>query len=174
MFSYGAVEAALAAIHEIPKERLLALRGRLKHFSRLGMVPSSPGKGKKIAYSLENVYMWAICLELEEFGLDPVRIKEFLRLTYYQQIIAMLATGKGLLGEEAKNYFIFCPEFLKFDKGTLWTASCGFVDTLSEIETATWGRPVTGGRSLSERFKSRVAAINITGLRAAVQNALAK
>jgi hypothetical protein len=166
MFSYGQIEAVLCRIHSIPKERMGALRGRLKHFLRLGIVPSSPGKGRKIAYSLENLYMWAICLELEEFGLDPVRIKEFLRLAYYPQIISMLIHGKGLSGEKAKNYFVFHPNFVSaWDEETLWTAMGGFVDDLSEIDR--------GEGPVFERLRRRSAAINIAKLRGLVQNALA-
>jgi hypothetical protein len=179
-FTYAQVEAALASVHEIPAARMKAFRGRLKHFLRLGIVPSSPGKGNKITYTINNVYMWAICLELEEFGLDPVRIEEFYRLGHaFQVAVATLAgesimASPGLSEQKAGNYLIFYPNFLsQWDGKTLWTASVGFVDSLSEIDEATWGRPVGGGRPVSERFRSRVGAISLTWLREAVQNALA-
>jgi hypothetical protein len=168
-FTYREVEAALAVAHEIPEARMGAFRGRLKHFLRLGLVPSSPGKGNKITYTLENVYMWALCLELEEFGLDPVRIKDLHRLGDLRPAIDMLVSGKGWM-----NYLIFHPNFLsEWHEDRLWTASIGFVNSLGEIDTATWGRPVTGGRPMSERYRSRVGAISLIWLREAVLNALA-
>ena len=84
MFTYSKVERALAAVHKISPSAMGAFRGRIKHFQRLGLVPSSPGKGRKISYSLEDVYMWAMCLELQEFGIDPIIIKEFLRLSPFR------------------------------------------------------------------------------------------
>ena len=71
MYSYKVVEAALGRLHEVNDETLGAFRGRIKHFQRMGLVPSSPGKGKRIEYAFGDVCAWAFCLELEEFGMDP-------------------------------------------------------------------------------------------------------
>ena len=60
MFTYKEVERALAAVHQISPSAMGAFRGRIKHFQRLGLVPSSPGKGRKISYRLEDVYVWAV------------------------------------------------------------------------------------------------------------------
>ena len=56
MYTYAQVEAALAATHRVRPSSLGAFRGRIKHFQRLGLVPESPGKGRKISYKMENVY----------------------------------------------------------------------------------------------------------------------
>src|SRR5687767_1130058 len=71
MFSYGQVEAALAKAHRVDAAAMGAFRGRIKHFRLLGVVPSSPGTGRKISYERPHIYAWAFCLELAEFGIDP-------------------------------------------------------------------------------------------------------
>jgi len=75
MWSYAEVETALARLHMCPPEKIGALRGRLQHLQKLGLKPSSPGKGKRISYSAEDAAQWALALELAEFGVDPIGIK---------------------------------------------------------------------------------------------------
>jgi hypothetical protein len=81
-FSYGEVEEALARVHRIPRELRGSFKARIQHFQRLGMVPQSPGKGKRIAYELADVYRWAVGLEFVEFGIDPTAIKAFLETNW--------------------------------------------------------------------------------------------
>jgi hypothetical protein len=57
-----------------------ALRGRIKHFQRLGISPRRPGKGRTIDYETKDVLRWAIALEFAEFGIDPTIIKPALHL----------------------------------------------------------------------------------------------
>jgi hypothetical protein len=81
MVTYAVAEGILARLHGVDAEAQRgAFRGRLKHLKRLGIpLDSSPGKGKKIKYSIEQLYQWAFCLELEEFGLDPALISALVR-----------------------------------------------------------------------------------------------
>lgn len=78
MYSYGQVESALARVHGIPTDAIGAFRARIKHFQKIGIVPSSPGKGRRIDYSLRDIFLWGFALELAEFGIDPVVIKKSL------------------------------------------------------------------------------------------------
>ena len=73
-YRYKEVETILAKLHGGATEALGAFRGRLVHFQKVGIAPSSPGRGKKILYSFEDVAIWAFCLQLAEFGIDPMRI----------------------------------------------------------------------------------------------------
>ncbi len=52
----------------------------LKHFQRIGLVPSSPGKGQKIEYKIVDAITWALCFEFAELGLPPDQIKALIRL----------------------------------------------------------------------------------------------
>jgi hypothetical protein len=82
VYGYGQVEEALARVHRIATPVRGAFKARIKHFQRLGMVPQSPGKGKKIAYGVADVYRWELGLQFVEFGIDPTAIKSFLETTW--------------------------------------------------------------------------------------------
>ena len=71
MFRYGQVEAALARLHDIDESGMGAFKGVIIHLQRQGLTAANPGRGKRIDYSLENVWLWAVCLELLQIGLDP-------------------------------------------------------------------------------------------------------
>ncbi len=77
-YRYAQVEAVLAKLHDVDEAGMGAFRGAIIHLQRLGVVPSSPGRGKKIVYSLENTAVWAICFELSEFGFDPKAIASYM------------------------------------------------------------------------------------------------
>jgi hypothetical protein len=165
MFTYSQVERALAAVHGISPSAMGAFRGRIKHFQRLGLVPSSPGKGRKVSYRLEDAYMWALCLELQEFGVDPVIIKHLHRLADFRTVVTWLSSEEN--SEQQDRYFVFYPNFLlQWHTNTLWSSSGTFVHDLSEI--------TKGSDVVSERLKTRMAAINLTRLRAAVRKSLAE
>jgi hypothetical protein len=73
VFPYGVVEAALAEVLNIERERMKAFRARLLHLRNLG-VPSvlpRPGSGRKIAYSLRQVLEMLFVLVLEDGGFTP-------------------------------------------------------------------------------------------------------
>ncbi len=107
MYRYGDVEAALAAIHDIPEAGMGAFKGRLIHFQRIGLGPGNPGRGKKIEYTLEDVLTWAFCLELSEFGVDPKQIQAI-----YQW--SSLAINIGLYGKSEGDdvFFIVTPNIM--------------------------------------------------------------
>jgi hypothetical protein len=75
LYSYAQVENALAEAFGIGPDKRGALRGRIKHFQRLGISPSSPGKGRTIDYEKKDALRWAIAMEFAEFGIDPTVIK---------------------------------------------------------------------------------------------------
>lgn len=79
MYTYGQVERALAGLHGIPPERAAGkLRSRLKHFSRIGLTPSRPGKGQKLLYTPMDCARWAVCLEFAQLETPPERVKQIL------------------------------------------------------------------------------------------------
>ena len=75
IFSYGQLERALAAIHGVTPATFPTFKARIKHFQRIGVAPSAPGKGRRISYTIEDAIYWALCLELAEAGLSPTSIK---------------------------------------------------------------------------------------------------
>lgn len=74
MYRYGEVQTALAKLHGAYPDHIGAFKGRLQHLQKLGLVPSSPGRGKSIFYTYNDVARWAFALELLELGMDPARV----------------------------------------------------------------------------------------------------
>ncbi len=99
MFRYKEVEAALAKVHDVDPENLSALKGRIIHLQRIGVGVASPGRGKKIEYAYEDVAVWAYCLQLAEYGLDPLAIRFYLDSTWSRVL--------PILGEDADEDMIF-------------------------------------------------------------------
>ena len=79
-FKYSAIEQAIAGMHGIDPAAMKTFRSRVKHFQRIGLVPSSPGKGQKIKYTVGDAIRWALCFEFAELGLPPEQIKDVIRL----------------------------------------------------------------------------------------------
>jgi hypothetical protein len=164
MYSYGQVESALAAVHRIPPKAVGAFKGRIKHFQRIGIVPASPGKGKRIDYALTDVYLWGFCLELAEFGMDPVTIKKIAdkiwNSVYYTAF-----------GPEADSdlYFFFHPALLVKDSAAELMESISFsID--SDLAAGLAKTPPA--KETATRFRARYAAINLSKLRRDINSAL--
>jgi len=90
-FDYAEVETVLARLYHADAVQRGAFRGRIAHLRRLGIpIGQAPGKGRKIVYEKEHVYQLALCLELEEFGIDPLLIASFVKqfwTTFYGHFI---------------------------------------------------------------------------------------
>lgn len=80
MYTYAQAETILARCYGADEDvQRNAFRGRLKHLKRLGIpLGVSPGRGKKVLYSREQIFQWALCLELSEFGIDPTITARFI------------------------------------------------------------------------------------------------
>jgi hypothetical protein len=108
MYTYGQVERALAQLHGIPPERAAGkLRSRLKHFSRIGLTPSRPGKGQKLLYTSMDCARWAICLEFAQLETPPERVKQILAI-YGSSILKSFAgpmPGEDLIFWGEANFF---------------------------------------------------------------------
>lgn len=72
---YGEVEDILARLHKIQDKDRKAFRARLRHFRNLG-IPRlrKVGSGRKISYSLDDLYELFFALELTQCGLSPSTI----------------------------------------------------------------------------------------------------
>ena len=72
--------------------------------------PSSPGKGKRINYTIGDVYLWGFGLELAQFGIDPVTIKK-IAVKLWNNIF-YTAFGQET---DSHQYFFFHPALLGKD-----------------------------------------------------------
>ncbi len=75
MYPYRTVERALTRLHGDSGAASLRIGARIKHFIHLGFTPESPGRGKRISYTFEDVAKWAYALQLLEYGMDPTAMK---------------------------------------------------------------------------------------------------
>ncbi len=153
MWSYAEVEASLARLHMCAPDKIGALRGRLQHFQKLGLKPSSPGKGTRIVYTLEDIAKWALALEFAELGIDPIGIKTIVDRVWVDVRRPLVDGPRG-----ADELLMTNPEML--------SRTYYYVDTFSH-------RVVTG-EAVAPRLAGvkRVLVINLSGLRREMMSSL--
>lgn len=138
-----------------------AFRARIKHFQKLGIVPASPGRGKKISYGLDHVAIWAFCLELSEFGIDPAVIKRFIDVLGY----AIIADFGKVSRSKDDMYFAFYPNIMSnwFHSGE---------DLFATIKTDCFRASELSASKIESEFGRRVSLINLTKLKVELYAAL--
>src|SRR3954468_19291233 len=99
-FTYAQVEATLARLFDAdPEVQRKTFRARIVHLRRVGIpLGFSPGRGKRIAYELEQVYQLGLCLELEEMGLDPSLISRLMETFWANMLYPLLIEEEQELG----------------------------------------------------------------------------
>jgi hypothetical protein len=71
-YSFATVEHALMQMFAMPATQRIALRSRISHLVRLGLVAERPGKGQKIKYHEDGVIaQWYVALILAHLRIDP-------------------------------------------------------------------------------------------------------
>ncbi|MEH2570662.1 hypothetical protein [Bradyrhizobium sp. AZCC 2289] len=111
---YAEAEHLLAHLHGADeKVRTGAFRGRLKHLKRLGIpLDSNPGRGAKITYTQEQVWQWAFCLELAEFGIDPTIIVQLVKTEWEARLLPEFRKASAAAaGDDV--YFIATPRLME-------------------------------------------------------------
>ena len=115
MFSYATAETVLARLHGADqKVQRAAFRGRLKHLKRLGIPRGiNPGRGAKVWYNDAQIYEWAFCLELAEFGLDPTTTVGFMERHWANDLLPkLLADRKRPTSDGDDLYFVAYPQLM--------------------------------------------------------------
>jgi hypothetical protein len=95
-WDYAKVEEALALLHRVPAEvRNKAFRARLQHLQKLGVpLDLKPGKGRKISYSEDEVFQWALCLELAEYNIIPLVITNTIKTYWKSHLLDAFSTAR--------------------------------------------------------------------------------
>ena len=101
MYPYRTVEKALAKVHGNTDAAATRVSARVKHFIRLGLTPMSPGKGKRIDYTFDDVAKWHYALEILEYGIDPTAMQSMLIKTWNAVMPFLKDT------DEEKNYLLY-------------------------------------------------------------------
>jgi hypothetical protein len=172
MYSYGQVESALMRVHQIPTNAKGAFRAQIKHFQKIRIVTSSPGKGRRIEYSVHDVLLWGFALELAQFGIDPADVK---RIIFSRELDALFAIFDQK--PERDIFFFFHPTLL----------STGFPDDARRSIDNPWGAPnyllglFAPASYLPEldtrdpaagAFNARLGVINVSRMRRRIEMAL--
>lgn len=74
VFTLKQVEAAVIALHDIPESRRSAFSGRAQNLRKVGLLPSSAGKGFHVSYDVFDLLHWVLVFEFYELGLSPAEI----------------------------------------------------------------------------------------------------
>ena len=171
-FGYAVVEKALMAVHGFAEQKRGAFRARLIHFQRLKVVPSAPGKGRRIAYRMEDIFRWAIALEFAEFGIDPTEIKKILDLNWPRIAQAVLE-----LNIDRDKYLFFHPNLLgrlsrederetSEKRGAPYSVTTEIISDLAELNQQA---KTDQARAALDRFRARYGMINLSRLRRQVE-----
>ncbi len=170
---YGEIEKAIASLHGVTEQSSGVFRGRLRHFQKLGIVPSSPGRGAKIDYDLKAAVDWAIAFELAELGVQPELIR-FLIQVYGGGIFDFFENKFRLFPESADSHedIVFC-----FDAAFLtihMSPKGGMFDLIrADLTRGTFDCPSTAAFKPLSKLQSffdaphvrRVSAINLSRLK---------
>lgn len=159
--TYRELEDFLAEIHRVAPEKKTALKGRLKHFQRLGWpAGTNKGKGARVNYGIGQTMCLAIGMEMLQLGLTPERVVDQLG-----QAGSSLAEGfSDALKEYGYDpdpiYYIFDPESLnslryqEFEKSR--TGLQSLMVSASKMEDVM--------NMASKHWTRRFAIINISGI----------
>jgi hypothetical protein len=170
MYTYAQVESALAKVHQVDDGAITAFRGRINNLKRLGVVPTSGGRGKKISYNVFDVLALAFCLQLFEYGIDPSTISK-LSARIGPEVIRAAKIGEN---SSEDVYIAFFPSFLTAQihdgRQTKW-GDLSFIIVPESETTAKKLREkmipkvnLNGADRLFKHSAKRIAAINISEL----------
>lgn len=97
----------LRQARRIRPEHVIALRGRIKYFQRMGFPAANPGRGKKTGYSVEEVLQFALAFAFLDSGMSPLRSARAVRTNWFfnRAAFAGALRGDGL-------YFVMFPRAL--------------------------------------------------------------
>lgn len=110
--TYAQLEDFFAEMHRVAPEKRIALKGRLKHFQRLGWpLGTNLGKGARVQYGLGQTLSLAIGMEMLQLGLTPEKVKDQMRLgTYVADGFLTAFENRGR--DEDQVLYVFSPESL--------------------------------------------------------------
>ena len=168
MYRYAEVEAALAKMHHIAPDAIGAFRGRIKHLQKIGVVPSSPGRGKKISYNFGAVAVWAFCLQVAEFGVDPTVTRTFYRAVE-GWLLRILLNDR----EEEDQIMIFIPHLMSRWLIGQWNAEIGLFMVIRPASEATYAHMAAQMPDMHPDARlQRLGMLNISQIRRDLKEAL--
>jgi hypothetical protein len=167
VYSYAQVESALAKVHLVDASAIGAFRGRINNLKRLGIVPSSGGRGKKISYEIQDVWRLAFFLELAQFGIDPAIMKSF-----FESCVPKIIRAFGDAGND--NHGIYFAFGMNIMTGSFY-AGTKLTDETNVFSERIFDAPDISAENLERCLgSSRFALFNVTKLKRDIDRALAE
>lgn len=170
--TYQQIEDVLVRLHDVDDTKRGALRGRFKHFQRLGWPEgANVGKGRRVGYDLRQSLSIVVAFELLQFGLTPERA-----VTLLQRMKAILPVGflTGLrmdVSNPSHSYVVFDPAALHglrddpVEEELNWGAQTMWLTTTSGI------RKLLGEHNWA-LVNTRQAILNLTSVLVHFQNVM--
>lgn len=111
--TYRELEGFLAYLHGVGADKRTALKGRIKHFQRLGW-PSgiNKGKGARVEYGIDQTLSLAIGFEMLQLGLTPEKVVDQLKSKGGFLAIAFSQAQRASDKKASSLYYAFAPESL--------------------------------------------------------------
>lgn len=111
--TYSELEDFLAEMHDVAPEKRIALRGRLKHFQRLGWpAGTNQGKGARVQYGLGQTLSLSIGMEMLQLGLTPERVVQQMGYSSSYLPNGFEAALDARADDRDQILYVFAPESL--------------------------------------------------------------
>lgn len=99
-WTFGQLDAVLADIHKIADSKRTAFQSRLKNFHRLKFPHGfQSSKGKTATYSVGDIFMMALAVEMTQLGLSPERVVRVLVSNWFPVTMAARMAADALVSD---------------------------------------------------------------------------
>src|SRR5262245_3988384 len=151
-YSYAEAETAVAAAAGVRAQHQRgALRARLKHLQRLGLVELKAKKGKRAEYSRSQVTQWLLALILAEIGLDPTVVVATIKSTWKDiSRDVEQATGHEARSGRFISYLILTPRAMS----AAWEQKLPVAIDVIQIDTPALFVPMPQSHPLIQRINA--------------------
>lgn len=159
--TYSQLEDFLMEVHGVAPEKRVALKGRLKHFQRLGWpIGTNKGKGARVNYDIGQTINLAMGFEMLQLGLTPERVVDHFSLTGTTLAYGIAEVLKNYGKKNESVYYIFYPESLS----TLRDATMDGQKTGLQSQLVSASKLQDALSMASLHWTRRFAMIDIAGL----------
>jgi hypothetical protein len=167
--SYKVLEQVLYEMHRVPAARQSAFLARLRYMQRHDFPAARVGRGRKVAYDLEQIFQIAIAFEFLQFGAQPAQVMRLLRSAWPDILAALRCPPAGRVS--ARSIIAHYPVALDESGSELGIDDMASLDPVRIISFADLGDWVMADRP---HDGASLAIVDLNRLQARVAGALKK
>ena len=166
---FAGVEALLAEVNSIQRDKRTAFQARLKNFLRLGLLPDvKEGRGKAASYETHQVLMLALAVEFTQLGFPPDATVAMIRRSLMEIVGAIRSIPK-----RESDTADWSPRIVYFDPAGLSPLMDeSAVSQRRALSFAPVDKFKDDLRDMLAQGSTRLALINVTGLVVSLAEAL--